>query len=339
MEQLRPGFYAVKCRNAFAFHGIFGVNAACRRIIQAAMALDSGQLDKPIRKLRKLLKKMPAEPTPKQVHDLRTNSRRLEAMFEATGPDQNGRKILKQVSRLRKRAGKVRDMDVLTGYAAELAQTGDEQDCAVRLLEHLGAVRRKKAGKLSQAAQQSAPELRKRLKRGSNRLQKRVSRNSDGSPSSHITSAALRLLSELEQPHQLNKTNLHPYRLKVKELQNLLRLAENGRDQEFVESLGEAKDAIGEWHDWVELESIAKGVVDHPRCQLLQDLRKKAEARFTHALAVTEKMGKEYVSASSRRPHGQRKGPHPAGPVWSATSALAGSRALTGYGRSLIFIR
>jgi CHAD domain-containing protein len=288
------------------------------------MALDREQLDKPIRKVRKLLKKMPGEPTPKQVHDLRTNSRRLEAMLQPAGPDQNGRKILKEISKLRKLAGKARDMDVLTGHAAELTDTGDEADCAVRLLEHLGAVRSKKAKKLSKAAQESAPELRKRLKRSSNRLQERASRpNSEENPSSHITSAALRMLSALSEPQRLDQTNLHPYRLKVKELQNLLRLAENGRDQEFVESLGEVKDAIGEWHDWVELEGIAESVLEHPQCRLLQELKMRVKERFAHAIEITEKMRTEYVGASGRR-GGKRKGPHPAESVWSATSALVG---------------
>ena len=289
------------------------------------MALNRDELDKPIRKLRKLLKKMPGKPTPKQVHDLRTNSRRLDVMFEATGRNGNERKILKQISRLRKRAGKVRDLDVLTAYASELNQSGDEADCSVRLLEHLGAARQNKAKKLIKAARESAPELRKRLQRSSNQLQKRVSRaDSDGSQTSYrITSAALQHLSELAQPRKFNKANLHPYRLKVKALQNLLRLAEDGRGQEFAKSLSEVKDAIGEWHDWLELEAVAKNLLDHPHCQLLQELKQKADERFGHALDVTEKMRKEYVGASSRRRGGQRKGPHSAKSVWSATSALA----------------
>ena len=289
------------------------------------MALDSDQLDKPIRKLRKILKKMPGEPAPKQVHDLRTNSRRLEAMLQASDPDQNERKILKRVSQLRKRAGKVRDMDVLTGYAAELTPSGDEEDCSVRLLEHLGATRQKKAKKLSKAVQESAPDLRKRLKRSSNQIQKSISNpNSAASAtSSHITSAALRLLSDLERPATLSRSNLHPYRLKVKELQNLLRLAENGRNRQFVESLGEVKDAIGEWHDWVELESIAKAILDHPECQLLQQLKEEAEHRFERALSITENMRKKYVGGSRSNQGRGRKDPRSAESAWSATSALA----------------
>jgi CHAD domain-containing protein len=199
------------------------------------MALDGDQLDKPIRNLRKVLKKMPDDPAPKQVHDLRTNSRRIEAMLQARDPNQNERKILKRVSRLRKSAGKVRDMDVLTAYAAELTPPETEVDCSVRLLEHLGARRRKKARKLSKAVHQGAADLRKRLKRSSNQIQKSISASgaANSSTSSHIASTAVRLLSELERPSTLNRSNLHPYRLQVKELQNLLRLADNARNREI----------------------------------------------------------------------------------------------------------
>ena len=82
------------------------------------MALDFKRVQKPVRKLRKLLKKMSAEPTPQQVHDFRTNSRNMEATLNAFGLEDSGlgRRVLKLLSRLRKRAGKVRDMDVLTSY-------------------------------------------------------------------------------------------------------------------------------------------------------------------------------------------------------------------------------
>jgi|SRR5712671_3994881 len=82
------------------------------------MALDADRAEKPVRKLRKLLKKMPATPGADDIHDFRTNSRRTEATPEALSLDSgnNCRRILKELSRLRKRPGKVRDMDVLTDY-------------------------------------------------------------------------------------------------------------------------------------------------------------------------------------------------------------------------------
>lgn len=88
------------------------------------MSLDSNQVQKPVRKLRKIIKKAGKEPSSQEVHDLRTNSRRLEASLAALSLHSkgNGRRLLKDLSRVRKRAGKVRDMDVLTGYAATLRE-------------------------------------------------------------------------------------------------------------------------------------------------------------------------------------------------------------------------
>jgi len=86
------------------------------------MSLDSKQLQKPVRKLRKLLKNAAKHPFPEQVHDLRTNTRRLEAALASVScnPRPRDRKLLKELGRICKRAGKARDMDVLTGFAASV---------------------------------------------------------------------------------------------------------------------------------------------------------------------------------------------------------------------------
>src|SRR2546423_5679867 len=109
------------------------------------MALDANRAEKPVRKLRKLLKKMPAMPGADDIHDFRTNSRRIEATLQALSLDSEDacRQILKRISRLRKRAGKVRDMDVLTDYLSSVSRHDGEKECHVQLLEHLGAQRRK----------------------------------------------------------------------------------------------------------------------------------------------------------------------------------------------------
>jgi len=50
------------------------------------MALDADRAEKPVRKLRKLLKKMPATPGADDIH-FRTNSRSTEATPEALSLD------------------------------------------------------------------------------------------------------------------------------------------------------------------------------------------------------------------------------------------------------------
>jgi CHAD domain-containing protein len=134
------------------------------------------------------------------------------------------------------------------------------------------------------------------------------------------------LLSELTKPAHLSRNNLHPYRLKVKELRNVLEMAKNAKEAEFVKRLGEVKDAIGEWHDWEELLAIGKDVLDHrPNCQVLAELRKTADAKFKNALSFAESMRKQFLRVSDpahkRSSRGNARGP--AEPVWSATAALA----------------
>ncbi len=84
------------------------------------MALDLNRADKPVRKVRKLLKKMSNPPTPEEVHDFRTNSRRVDATLKAFSLDSepSSRRLLKRLARLRKRAGNARDMDALTDFAS-----------------------------------------------------------------------------------------------------------------------------------------------------------------------------------------------------------------------------
>src|SRR5438477_449601 len=106
------------------------------------MALDSKRLRKAMRKLRKLVRKAPKRPTPDNIHDLRTYTRRFEAAAGALKLDsrRNDRRLLRDLSRARKRAGKIRDMDVLTSYTASV-HADQQQDCLVQLLEYLGEVK------------------------------------------------------------------------------------------------------------------------------------------------------------------------------------------------------
>src|SRR3954464_13891640 len=149
------------------------------------MALDPKRAAKPVRKLRKLLKKMPAVANADDFHRVRTSSRRIEATIQALSLDSghNGRQVLKRVSRLRKRAGKVRDMDVLTEYLSSISPDKEEKECYVQLVEHLGAQRLKYAKKFESARQRCAPEMDKQLKRASRQIANLMSPNGKEGPS------------------------------------------------------------------------------------------------------------------------------------------------------------
>src|SRR6266568_4462412 len=198
----------------------------------------------------------------------------------------------KRLARLRRRAGKVRDIDVFTDFASTVWQKlKGENECSVMLLEHLGARRQKPAAKLHAAVRQKGSKLRKRLKGISTEFEKLLPE-----ASANVAGLAVKLSTELASPAGLNKRKLHPYRLKVKELRNVLQMADNADQQEFIATLGEAKDAIGEWHDWQELTAIAGDILDHgPRCQLLRELERISEVKYQRALALADALRKKYL--------------------------------------------
>jgi CHAD domain-containing protein len=292
------------------------------------VAINQARLVKPAKKLRKLLNKLDSDPAPEQVHDLRTSARRFEAAFTALALCDAGipKSVLKELGRLRKRAGKVRDMDVLTEFAAAV-HPKREDECHVRLLEHLGAQRQKQAGKLHAELKRLRTEVRKGLNRASSRMARLVRRNGAGPLDSVVANAAataIRLSAQLAAPRRLNKTNLHPYRLKVKELRNILLMADTPSRPRFVEDLGVVKDAIGEWHDWEELVRIASKLPDHDgSCALLAELKRIAKSKYDHALSLALKLRKTYLQGSDAKRKDAASSGVPRAPVWDAMARLA----------------
>jgi CHAD domain-containing protein len=290
------------------------------------MAVEFKKVRKPGRKLRKLLKRMGARPTPEQVHDFRTNSRKLEANLEAFGMDGSrlGKRVLKPLSRFRKRAGKIRDMDVLTSYAASIQPQDSEKDCAVQLLEYLGAKRRRHAKKFNGASRQNGPVLIKRLNKIERELAKAEARTENGGrPESMASSMALQLGSRLASGARLNHSNLHPFRLRVKDLRNVLRLADDP-DQNLLNALGSVKDVIGEWHDWEELVGIAEKTLDHgTQCKLTQTLKATTQKKFDNALSEAEQLRKRYLGLSDKKRPPRSQSAEPPEPLLRAAMKLA----------------
>src|SRR6267378_702360 len=130
------------------------------------MSLDPQRIQKTVSKLRKLVKKSPKRPTPDQVHDLRTHTRRFEAAAQALRLDskRNERRVLRALARLRKRAGKVRDMDVLTAHTSNL-HVDKDQDCLIQLLEYLGSPSYPHTKKFYHEMPQTGPALPRERKR------------------------------------------------------------------------------------------------------------------------------------------------------------------------------
>src|SRR5215467_1572272 len=137
------------------------------------MPFDLANIQQSTRRVKKFLRKHPKQPSVNAIHNLRTATRSLETTFTTLGITSNAkvRRLLRELRYVRKRAGKVRDMDVLTSDVLTLNQAG-ERDCYVQLVEYLGAARTKYAKKLRLTIVAAGPQVPRNLKRSSKRLKK-----------------------------------------------------------------------------------------------------------------------------------------------------------------------
>lgn len=272
--------------------------------------MDLDRVEKPLRKLRKLLKELPQNPAPEDVHKLRTRARRIEAVATALEPagGKDTKRLLKAIKPVRKAAGDVRDMDVLTGNLVHLEKNGN-RDSLVRLIEHLGTARSASADGLLDTVDRQRKAARRELKsyarlvesvaRGKKPVQREVARTLDSASGSGST--AEDLVTELVHWPRLNVHNLHPFRLKVKALRYVLQAFPES-DAAMINALGKVKDEIGDWHDWQQLLSIARTVLDRPEDrELMAEIDKTAGQKFEHALASANALRRRFLRAPSAR--------------------------------------
>ena len=285
-------------------------------VIRRRMPLNAEQFTKPVRKLRKFLRKCRNVPTPDQIHNLRAQSRRVEATLQAVGSDQtkSGRHLLKSITPIRKRAGKVRDMDVLTELASQLVMENRNSDqrfgeAPVQLLQHLGRSRFGFAKRLEKVVASKRKSALKRLKRFAHWTDRRL--KGMGRPSAKLarwqtdpTATAIYMSSSLAEWPRLDRENLHAFRLRVKQLRYVLQLASNP-DGRLVDALGSVKDAIGEWHDWCELETITRQSIpgNDEFCDRIHSI---AEDTFDRALTGANQLRHEYFDGAPEQ-HGRRR--------------------------------
>lgn len=251
------------------------------------------------RQVSKLVKSTEIE----NVHKFRTQSRRVETLISELGPDNgNQKKLLKLLSKLRKKAGRVRDLDVQIAFLKNL-RVSDRQNHRAQLLSYLVDEQARRAKKLEKALDsETINELRKRLRRVNSEMQL-----GDVDP---LKLAYKRLPDP--GPGPLNEKMLHACRIEAKRARYLAELAPESDDSKrFVEALKHAQDAIGEWHDILKLTEAAEqqfgGVHDSALVAALQNIgrarfRGAVTALFSALSAVTR-----HNEGSSETP--QRKAP------------------------------
>ncbi len=246
------------------------------------------------RKLSRQLSKLAGKMSPENVHKFRTSSRRVEVLVSdlAERHSGNDKKLLKLLARLRKKAGRVRDLDVQSAALRSL-KIPEQPVRKARLMRTLAEERSQREKRLTKSLdKRTVAEVRKRLKRAAASLQ--IPRNADPLALARQKLNAL----EVDQGVITEKT-LHQFRIAGKRARYVAELA--GKDAEasrLIGLLNHMQDVIGDWHDWVQLaeraEELFGGVQESP---LVAVLRNVTRAKFRQAVntltetraALTEK--------------------------------------------------
>ena len=191
----------------------------------------------------------------------------------------NEKKLLKLLARLRKKAGRVRDLDVQSAALRSL-KIPEQPVRKAQLTRTLAEERSQREKRLAKSLdKKTVAEIRKRLKRAAASLQ--ISKNADP-----LTLARQKLNAlEVEQGAVTEKT-LHQFRIAGKRARYLAELAgKNAEASRVIALLNHMQDVIGDWHDWVQLaeraEKLFGGVQESA---LVAVLRNVTRAKFRQAV-------------------------------------------------------
>jgi len=252
-----------------------------------------------ISRLRTLLRQGSTRPTKMVVHKLRTTIRRIETALDRVEPKST--RLGKQLKRIRKGAGQVRDIDVQLTMLDALHRNRDKSVIAVAT--KLKGMREKQERKVKKIiAEELDSGLNKRLRNAS----------ADIAPAelaANIDLAAIaREFSEISRHEQLTEKNLHPFRTETKKLKYRAELAAGSekRDQLLAE-LKNVQDVIGSWHDAVTLsETAAKVLGNSKQNSLISILRAQNHGRFLEAIRRVEQARRSvpelFNSAPAKKP-------------------------------------
>ncbi|MGB6479786.1 MAG: CHAD domain-containing protein [Candidatus Sulfotelmatobacter sp.] len=268
------------------------------------------------RKLEQDLVKLSSKPRAENVHRFRTGTRRLQILLGELSPkmDRNQKKLLKLLGRIRKRAGKVRDLDVQLAALRGL-KVPQEPRRKTQLVNHLIELRAQQEKKLRKAVDEdTVREIRKRLKRAGKNFDPEASRDPLA-----VAAGMLEGINRGDAP--VTEALLHQYRILSKRARYAAEFAEpSANAQQFIAGVKRIQDALGDWHDWLTLTQTASEHLGEVReSPLVAELHNVTGAKFRHAVAVLSPMrARSVASPEPAAPSPARAKIRPATPTASA---------------------
>jgi CHAD domain-containing protein len=271
-----------------------------------AIAMDRGKLI--FRKTERELSRLTSEQHAEAVHGFRTATRRLQILLEQllASEDRNNKKLLKMLNRIRRRAGKVRDLDIQLTALRNL-KVPLEPRRKTQLMQRLIELRLQHEKRLSKLlSKNKVREIRRRLKKAL-----KSARLKAGRDPLQVAREIVRLVP-LPQGSASDEA-LHQYRVAVKRARYAAEFAAPSREAaQLVAELKRLQDALGNWHDWMTLTETATAQFgDVNQSSLVAALNNVTRGKLRQAVAALaatpsdlaggKKMSSSEVSARSDR--------------------------------------
>ena len=234
-------------------------------------------------KLERDLLKLAARQQTENVHSFRTTTRRVQTLLQQllSERDRNQKKLLKLLNDIRRRAGKVRDLDVQLAALRSL-KTPQEPRRKTQLTQGLLELRAKHEKKLRKdLTKGTIREVRKRLRRAA----KEAHVESAHDP---LVLARQILKRAIPATGELDENVLHRYRIAVKSARYAAEFAPKSPESvQFIAQLQRLQDALGTWHDWMTLTNTAAARLgDINQSSLVAAIHNVTGGKFRHAIAA-----------------------------------------------------
>ncbi len=232
---------------------------------------------------------------------------------------------MKQLDRIRRRAGKVRDVDVQITALGSLRLESITRDKA-RVKRFLEKTRIKREQKLLTTCRDELQNgLQRRIERAATRLQETPStdRTQPELRADRFVCSALEKFAALARERPvLNESNLHEFRMACKRVRYLAEMAgETPGGIAVIAELKRIQDAVGEWHDWLTLADTAEGLLPRPgQSPLIAALRASTRSRYLEALRTTADAKRNLLHM-----HGRKHEPRSVPPEATRPDARAAS--------------
>jgi CHAD domain-containing protein len=268
------------------------------------------------RKMDRALRRLSSGQQPKAVHDFRTTARRLEILLCRLAPDndRNRKKLLKMLARIRKRAGKVRDLDVQLTTLRSL-KVPLEPRRKTQLMQRLIELRVEHERKMHKLLKKSEiRDVRKRLRRALASLRLDATREP--------LAVAQEILSSVSPSSgQVSDSLLHQYRIAVKQARYAAEFApKSAASTKFMAELKHLQDALGHWHDWLTLTQTAtERLGEVGQSSLVAALHNVTRGKYRQAVAALAALPKTPDTAH-RAPTLPRPSVQPARPGQSPSA-------------------